>query len=1370
MARIKAVSCFFLCVLTLAAGVDFNILSADEGGISFISVMSDVEITEDGGYSLVQIEDAGRVSNPGDPDLPLASEYLLLAESGTPLSFAEALVTDTIYALPPAPTDVPYFESGEPDGIFPGESRIYQTDEIWPRELVSINYIGAARGVPIGLMTLCPVRYHFGLGAYLIHRRMRVVVDLGGDIQAPPERLRSRPFLDMLSRFALNGHLMPTTISNDAGTYLIISPDNCWDVMEEFAAHKRSRGHRVVMTRLSDLGSPPDKFDIKDHIQEAYDNMNPAPTFVVLVGDVTMNDGTAVPDYKYGIYYSGHGYSLLEGDDYFSDLFYARWPIDNANECRILNKKTQWYETTPTSGGTDWLTRGAVVSTYDHAVTPVWNVLWVYELLLRNGYTRVDSFFEHGSVIPTPAEIAAPINDGLAYIDYRGWAGSNGWWEPEFTVTNVMMLSNSEAYPVISSIVCGSGDYGAFTDPCFGEAWLRAGTVTNPRGAVAFYGTTDHDTHTRYNNPINGGFFEGIFVHNLPYIGQNEWLSKAECLRLHPTEVENIELFFYSYCTLGDPGLMLQRNIPGILTVVHDSIYNGASVSVEVYAETGPVKDAAVCLMRIGTGEQSLAYTDFSGRAELYVPGSGDGEVVLTAYAPFHTIYIDTVEVGGRPKFRLISYAIEDTISGDGDSILDPDETAVLRVTIENTHGMAISPVEAYLWAEHRGVTVTSEFDSITIAAHTDEEFVFIISALGMASGGGPAEMKLYCDSRNGRAMIPFDIPLPPGTVLIDSIRVNDSAGGDGDGKLEPGETGLGSIQFSNTGAGTAEGFEIISYSTGGWLSVGGDTVTVPPIPAGENRWSGDFELNAVSSAFHGYPVPVEIHNSESGRLLSIVDLRLGTRNSDDPQGSDDWGYFAFDNTDISAGIIPCGFDDITATGSFDAAGDDIILFLPLPFDFVFYGESYDTLTVCSNGWAAPGTQPYFMLNFYNNPIPAPNGPWGTLALFWDDLEPSASGTSGIYWESRPADGEFIVQWENMAHARYDGVSNTFQLVIFDPSIQPTRTGDSPIEFRYSGTIEDLDTTEEGSTVGIESPNHIMGIEYYYSGVYDDGAAPLGDGRSIRFTTNCGAGLLTGNIDMGGALPTEAVVSTDAGQIARPNIEGDYRLLELPPGSYHITCSAPLYFPDTSSLIIAANEHDTLDFALVAVPAPGNIEASAGVLSGITVEWSLAPTSEKPLTGYTLLKYLAPGGIPEEIELTDTIYTDTDCETGRKYWYRVRYDYSGNIGPVSEQAEGWLDINTDADEIIKPEEFSLSFSPNPFNPALYIKISTPVAGELEIFDITGRRVHFSPIPAGESGVNWCGVSDAGVALPNGVYFIRMSSEDREIRKKAVLLK
>ena len=1372
---------------SLFASPGIRVTDADAGGFRAVFSLGDYEIIDvEGDYSAIEIPDGGSFARPGEPDIPVVSEYLLLAPGAVPSVEFEVFDSDTLPALPPRVSQFPAHENGEPGGPVVGESSIYQSGAVWPTNFASIGAIGSARGVPIGMLTICPVRYDFAEGAYIILRRARLRVDLGGYLEPPPERLRSRPFLEMLRKVTVNGSELPCSLPDDPGVYLVICPDTCWNALDEFVEHKESRGHRVITKRLSEIASPITSTAIKSYIQWQFDTLDAPPTFVILVGDTEMDDGTEVPDFGYLTFNSDHTYSLLEGDDYFSDVFLARMPIDNISEFRVLIEKIKRYENRPLAGGSDWMRRAMVVSTYDHAVTPVWNVLWVREVLLNHGFTQVDTFFENGSVIPPASDISSAIDAGLSYIDYRGWAGSDGWWEPDFDRYEVLALMNTK-YPVVTSIVCGTGDFGsAWTDPCFGEAWLRAGSVTNPRGGVAFFGTTDHHSHTRYNNPINSGFYKGLFDFDLPFFGQDVWIGEAECFRLHPTEYTEVKQYFMTYEPLGDPGLMMFHGTAPELSVGHSAIEIGAEVEVEVLSGGTPLQGALVCLYRIATGDKTLAYTNFTGNANLFVPGGGSGNILLTVVSPFHITYSESFSVSGVPNVAITSVVFDDA-SGDGDGRIDPGEIGRLDVTIHN-YGPVLKHVETYLWCDHDGIAVDANFDSLWKFWGGTERIVrFEIAASGAASGGGPAKMFILCDSRDGSAVLPFSMPLQASMLSLDSLIIDDSAGGDGDGLLEPGESAECRIAVGNTGAGDPSPLHFTVYSTSGWIDVGGgDSIVVSSIGHPGVGISSAFELSAAASAFVGTQVDIQVYRvaDDGETAFDEVQVFLGKAATSDPTGPDGWGYFAFDNTDFSSGHAPTStFEDIASTGTFVAIGDDETIEIALPFDFVFYGESFDTLSVCSNGWAAPGAQPYFMTSFYNTPIPAPNGPWGTIAPFWDDLEPIGGSGGGIYYRDFPGEGKLIVQWERMQHANIAGMDNTFQIAIFDPASHPTRTGDSPIEFRYSGGVENVDEDEEYATVGIESHSHLLGLEYIYSLRSDPGAAPLMDGRVIRFTTDCGAALVHGDVTLECGNPSEASIKSDGGHRAQPDGSGYYRFTEIVPGSSIFTCSAPGHFAEAETVTAVGDVAVGVDFDLDLAPIPGPLSAGKGEgSSSVSVHWG-EPSSESA-QNYILYKYLSPEGKPSSIKLSDTIYTDTDVVEGRKYWYRAAAEYENGISFPSDPDSGWIELLTDIGDAEKPTEFALRVAPNPFNSA--VRISVDCSGlinqtttvTVEIFDIAGRMVADLPITNNASAlfVPTPLIWQPDESIGSGVYLVRArfdmltNNGGAEITKKIVYLK
>jgi len=92
-----------------------------------------------------------------------------------------------------------------------------------------------------------------------------------------------------------------------------------------------------------------------------------------------------------------------------------------------------------------------------------------------------------------------------------------------------------------------------------------------------------------------------------------------------------------------------------------------------------------------------------------------------------------------------------------------------------------------------------------------------------------------------------------------------------------------------------------------------------------------------------------------------------------------------------------------------------------------------------------------------------------------------------------------------------------------------------------------------------------------------------------------------------------------------------------------------------------------------------------------------------------------------------------------------------------------------------PEDFAINASPNPFNASckLSLEIDKPGDVRVDVFDINGRLIANladKSVSAGNYSVTWNGMTSANLELPSGVYFAVMSSGDRQVGTKLVLLK
>ncbi len=149
--------------------------------------------------------------------------------------------------------------------------------------------------------------------------------------------------------------------------------------------------------------------------------------------------------------------------------------------------------------------------------------------------------------------------------------------------------------------------------------------------------------------------------------------------------------------------------------------------------------------------------------------------------------------------------------------------------------------------------------------------------------------------------------------------------------------------------------------------------------------------------------------------------------------GPDTFGYVATDNISPTAPDTPAFVpDDIIAIGeAVDGLGDDNCVAVDIPFNFVFYGLTYNIVNVCSNGFLkfseGPFTNNFVGLDPITNQIisePIPSSKYPAGIFFWFlDLDPTKAGAGGVFKALIDPDGipnsgdeRFVIQYDNVPY------------------------------------------------------------------------------------------------------------------------------------------------------------------------------------------------------------------------------------------------------------------------------------------------------------------------------------------------------------------
>lgn len=895
----------------------------------------------------------------------------------------------------------------------------------------------------------------------------------------------------------------PPVFRLDSPGYLVIVPDDFEANIGPLVEWRERCGYRVEVRRLSETGSTREA--IRAYIADAWATWDPQPSYVVLAGAVNkipafITAGTpCVTD---------HPYACVDGDDFLADLFVGRLAAANASELDVIVAKTVGYERDPDVEETGWFTRALMVGTsYQEGGTPAVTALQtkrlIRERLQGHGFGQVDTIFYP----PTRygrGPVDSSVNRGVSFVNGRGWGNYDGWGYPQYLTNDVYALQNGWKLPVVTSIYCGTGNYAR--NPCFGEAWIRAGTPTSPKGAVAFWGSSWTGTSTRWNNCMDFGIYHAILEQRVLGCGPAMYAGKLVQFENFPlpSDSEDLRLYFHVYNLLGDPALAMRDRAPRSIQVSHPATHPAGSSSFEVTVTASgvPVPGVLACL---SGPVHAAARTDSRGRARFAITNPGTDTIHVTVTGDNLLTY--------HGASRGVQAGVFVGHDGHSPDTVAPATVTSLNVTLRNFgNSQPATGVRGVLRSLDGLAQVTDstrEFGTIPAGGTANGQYGVLFSP-ACTSGTRPG-FEVIVTSGDSNWTSAFECFVEGPTLDFAGLTVHDA-----NGRLDPGETAELSVSVENRGALAAAGVtgRLISPdaaiavldSVGAWGAISpGDTVA---------NTSDRFRVSARAGVGVGRVFSLRLVLTGTGGVEQEREfpVTVGRPVSTAPLGPDRYGYWAYDNTD--AGYEPTPLYQWVeidpahgGTGTRLAMTNDTALPVRLPFTFRFYGRDFDTVSVSDNGYAVFGRA--WRGEIYNWHIPSASGPDGFVAPFWDDFRADTGQASGVFTRHDAANHRFVIQWSRVHHVhgfRPPSLAElqTFQVILEDPAYHPTPTGDGSMLVQYHTVYNDdslFGNSHNFATVGIQSPDDQDGIEYTFAGRYPDAAAPVAAGRAIRFTT-----------------------------------------------------------------------------------------------------------------------------------------------------------------------------------------------------------------------------------------------------------------------------
>ncbi|MAX10009.1 MAG: hypothetical protein CMG13_03990 [Candidatus Marinimicrobia bacterium] len=877
--------------------------------------------------------------------------------------------------------------------------------------------------------------------------------------------------------------------SNDIGScILFICGGNSLShpSVQELIEWRKELGYEVHAAETSQIGST--TAAIKSYIEEAYQNWPNPPEYIVLIGDT--GGSYAIPYFSTTWGSSDYDYTLIEGNDLLPEMIVGRISAEGSSDLSNIINKTLVYEKASYIDftGTDWYESAALnADPSSSGNSTIITNEYVEEILELNGFENVETNYGDGNY---SSWMQNQLSDGILYFNYRGYIGTSG-----FGLGNINNASNGYMNPFATFITCSTGD---FNYTSLSEDFIRAGSATNPKGAVAAVGTATSSTHTAPNNIIQMAIYDGIFSKKLKTAGSSLVNAKVTLFDTYIIGASGtVDNFTHWNNLMGDPVLNLWTDTPQPMQVDHSSQINWGSNFFEVVvSDSGGeyIEDAWVTLYRSDWEHSISAYSDELGRALFNFEYSDNDDITITVSKKNFIPYQSAVSVSDSSNGSMV---LDDYYLVNADGFLHSGESVDFYIDIESSflQGDFTASVQSF----SDGVDILNE--SIGFEIYSENTIgPFSIIANNLIDN---EEINLSIRIQDDERFWDYSIPFFSSSAYFDIYSV--TWGGD----LSPNSTEDLYLSITNSGSEDLDNVTLLVSSYNSLISIDNGSQDIENIGVGEVFGLSDpvlisFSSNIISGA--SFNIDVTVTGDNFIQVLPF-NVTVGSVSQNDPLGPDAYGYYIYDNNDFGYDLTPT-YDWIEIDPRYGGDGLDLQIsdggngnnisnstkHVDLPFSFSFYGEEYNEVSVSSNGWLSFGHTN--MESFRNYHVPGAGGPSPMVAAFWDDLK--TDNDSGVYVF---LDSDYVVvQWSSMR--TYDQNSEeTFQVILYN-SVTPT--GDDEIKIQYkefNNTSVSNYNHPVYSTVGIENHWGDVGLEYTYNNQYPSAAMPLLDQSALFITT-----------------------------------------------------------------------------------------------------------------------------------------------------------------------------------------------------------------------------------------------------------------------------
>ena len=838
----------------------FQLEESDADHLAFKNTISGIKTlnikTKQGFFTDLIVPGYGSMTEDGNPKLPVLKKLIeipynsefeinLQIISSKTISLSDYKIQNPIIpAQPPVSKSIDDPEMLE----FLYNDITYETSAFFGQESVRVVDLGILRGVRMARLEVAPVQYNPVTGEISVISDMEVEINFKGANHFMTDQEKTRVFSPWFQ--ANFGQLINykhpqgrDLIEYAPVTYIIVSDPMFQTDLQAFINWKTKKGFQVVEAYTNDPAVGTTTTSIKNYLQNFYNSppagFNPQ-SFVLIVGDVAQvptfngNAGSHVTDLYY-CEYTG---------DLFPEVYYGRFSATNLTQLQPQIDKTLEYEQYLMPDPT-FLDEVVMVAGHDNSHQLTWGNGQI-NYGTQYYFNAAHGLFSHTYLQPEPSganysgQIRQNVSDGVAYANYSAHCSTSGWADPSFSTSHISALTNAHKYPLMVGNCCSSLE---FQTNCFGEEILRAAN----KGAVGYIGGSnstywDEDFWWGVGfeaiaaNPVYNSDHLGAYdrtFHDGTGLNTDDWfvtqgqMPSAGNLAVTQSGTSREAYYWEIYHLMGDPSLMIYFSQPPDISVNYAGLMPLSSESFTINTE--PYAYVAISKNGILHG---AALADENGIAEVLLdpinePGLADVVATKQNGKPF----MGTVQVAAPngPYIQFESLSIDDE-NGNNNGLADYGEQIFLDVSLNNLGSEICQNTHASLTCNDQYVQlINANYNwpdipagEVSLVSHAFE--ILIASDI---PDQHTIEFTLEIGNGVNTWNSEFSIEAQAPEISLGEFLIDDSADGDGNGRLDAGETANLIIPVSNTGHSSIFDVESILTSTSSWIEIANNQIQI---------------------------------------------------------------------------------------------------------------------------------------------------------------------------------------------------------------------------------------------------------------------------------------------------------------------------------------------------------------------------------------------------------------------------------------------------------------------------------------------------------------------------------------------------------------